>query len=288
MLLPEPPFHTSIGVTEQTVVTVVMAVLAGAAMVCALGHRRRTGRLTLLMLFVSGGAMMLFEPMVDTVGAVWFPRGTMWVAFHAYGRPIPVWLCLCYFAYFGILVGGVWLALQQGVTRRKLWTMWAGCVVADLILEVTLLHFDAYYYYGHAPLRVLKFPLWWPPVNALIVVVAAGAVHRLDDHLRGRRQLLIVPIALTASASTNAAAGWPSWLVINSDLGPVLTQVGGIATWGLVLWLMSGLVAVLIAGEAATPPPGSVRAPEAAAPRVPEGAPRSPSPAGSSRGRDDW
>jgi hypothetical protein len=254
MLLPDAPLHSAIDPTTQTAVTSVMGALAGLALLFALGHWRRTGRPTFLLLFVAGGAMMLFEPMVDTVGGVWFPRENSHVAFTLYGRPIPVWLCLTYFAFFGILVPAVWSALRRGVTRRKLWTLYAACALADVVMEVILLHFDTYIYYADQPLVLLEFPFWWAPVNGLIVLAAASAVLRLEPLLAGARQLLIVPIALTASAAVNACAGWPSWLVINSDLGWAGTQAGGLATYALALWLMGGLVAVLTGPAVARAP----------------------------------
>ena len=45
--------------------------------------------------------------------------------------------------------------------------------------------------------------------------------------------MAVIPLALTTSAAVNAAVGWPSWLVINTDVGWVLTQVGGLATFAV-------------------------------------------------------
>ncbi len=110
-------------------------------------------------------------------------------------------------------------------------------------MESTLLHFNSWVYYGAQPLVVLKFPFWWGPVNALIVMSVAACVYRLDSHLgHGWRQLQIVPIVLTANAVCNAAAGWPSWFVINSTTNPVLVQAGGILSCILAGWFMSILV----------------------------------------------
>lgn len=43
-------------------------------MLYALYHWWRTGRPVVLLLFVTGGLTMIFEPMVDTVGACWLPK----------------------------------------------------------------------------------------------------------------------------------------------------------------------------------------------------------------------
>lgn len=262
MLLPEPPLNSSIDETTQIVVTSVMATIAAATLIFSLVYWKRTGRPTFLVLFAAGGAMMLFEPVVDTVGACWFPKGNSWVVFTAYGRPIPVWLCLTYFFYFGLGVGVTWLRLRNGISRSQLWMWFAIVAFGDFAMEATLLHWDTWIYYADQPLVVAKFPLWWAPVNALIVMVAATAVYRLEDYLKGARQLLIIPICISASAFGNAAAGWPSWFVINTDVGWAGNQIGGLLTYAIAIWLMSGVVKIAIPEDAAKHEPVSPPAPE--------------------------
>ncbi len=243
ILIPQPPFESTIDSKVQLYVTGFMAAAAVIALIYSLIHWRQSGKPTFLLLFAGGGAMMAFEPLVDTVGACWFPEGNSWIAFRAYGRPLPVWLCLAYFFYFGIGVGLAWQLMRKGLSRAQLWGLFVGGIVGDFLMEATLLHFDTWIYYGWQPLVFLKFPLWWGPVNSLIVMVSGALVCRYEIYLRqGWRQLQIVPIVLTASAACNTIAGWPSWLVINTDLGPVLTQAGGLATFALAIWFMSIVV----------------------------------------------
>jgi hypothetical protein len=265
MPLPDPPLDSSIEPAVQTVVTAFMAAVAIGTLIFAFLYWRRTGRAMFLLLFIAGGAMMLFEPMVDTVGAVWFPEENSWVAFTAYGRPIPVWLCLTYFFFFGLGVSLGYLALKRSPTQRTLWLLFAAGIAGDIVLETTLLAFDTYIYYADQPLVILNFPWWWPPVNSLIVVLAVAAVYRLDDELQGAKELLVIPIALTASAAGNAMAGWPSWFVINTPMPWVLTQAGGLLTWAFALSLMA-VVARLSGLPAAEPSPA--RAPRRRALRV--------------------
>jgi predicted membrane channel-forming protein YqfA (hemolysin III family) len=73
-----------------------LAIIAALGVCYSLYQWHRTGRPVMLLLFVAGGCMMVFEPLVDTVGACWFPKDS-WVAFEAWGRPMPIWLCLAYF-----------------------------------------------------------------------------------------------------------------------------------------------------------------------------------------------
>ena len=238
-LIPQPPFDSVIDPTTQRWVTGCVFAVALIALAYSLVQWRRSGKPVFLLLFCGGGAMMAFEPLIDTVGACWFPEVNSWIAFRAYGRPLPAWLCLTYFFYFGIGVGLTWQFMRSGRGRNQLWGLFAVGMVADFILEVILMHFNVYIYYGWQPLILLKFPLWWAPVNSLIVMVCGAVVYRFEDYLtRGWRVLQIVPITLSVSAAINTMAGWPSWLVINTDLGPVATQMGGVATFALSAWFM--------------------------------------------------
>lgn len=268
MLLPPAPVHSAITPSTQTAVTATMAAFAAGAFVYSLWHWRRSGKPVFLLLFLAGGCMMAMEPAVDTVGGVWFPRVHSWVAFTAYGRPIPVWLCLAYFFYFGIGIGVFWTIIRRGVSARQLWGLFVLGMVGDFVFEAVLLHFNTYIYYGGQPLRALKFPFWWAPVNAVIVLVAATAVARFERQLTGRRLLLIIPGLVTISAAVNAAVGWPSWLVINSRMSWAPRQVGGLATFALALWLVSLLARLL-----PEPAPDTIRAPARAKP-IPASAPQ--------------
>jgi len=227
MPLPPAPVHSAITPSTQTAVTIVMAAFAAVTLVFSLVHWARTGKPTFLLLFLAGGCMMAMEPAVDTVGGCWFPRIHSWIVFTAYGRPIPLWLCLAYFFYFGIGVGVYWLIIRGGLTRAQLFVLFGAAMLGDFILETVLLHFHTYIYYGGQPLRVLHFPLWWAPVNAVIVVVSAGL---------------------------NTAAGWPSWFAINATMPWAVRQLAGLATFALATWFVSLAAAIAPAPAGATEP----------------------------------
>ncbi len=238
ILLPPPPFGASVDPSVQFWVTGITALAAILGLAYTFADWRRSGRPTFLLLFLSGGLMMVVEPMIDTVGGCWFPA-TAWTAFKAYGRPIPLWLCLVYFVYFGIGVGVTWRLMRKGLSQGQLWGLYGGAILADFILEAVLLQFKPYMYYGPQPLVFFKFPLWWAAVNALTTMAAAAVVLRCEAFLmRGWRQLQIIPLVLTVSVAVNAAVGWPSWLVINTPVPPLVIQLGGLASFGLSAWFM--------------------------------------------------
>ena len=242
--LPAAPVESAIDPTVQLVVTSIMACFALAALITSLVYWARSGKPTIFMLFISGGAMMVMEPFVDLVGCCWHPANG-WHVFTAYGRPMPLWLCLVYFFYFGIGVGVTWILMKRGLSRAQLWGMFVANMLGDIVLEVTLLHFDTYYYYGGQPLVFMKFPLWWAAANGLITMVAATIVYRHEQYLRGWRQLLILPISWTCYVGAAAVTSWPSWLVINTDTSWPVMQLGGIATFALACWFMSLVVTMV-------------------------------------------
>ena len=158
---------------------------------------------------------------------------------------MPVWLCLAYFFYFGIATAAIWKALGGGVSRRQIWLVFCAAMLGDLIFETVLLTMNPYVYYGYQPLLLGKFPLWWMAVNAAIPLVLAALIHQFDNYFRGWRTLLVIPLALTTSAAVNAAVGWPSWLVINTDVGWALTQLGGLATFAAACVVVKLIAAVV-------------------------------------------
>jgi len=253
-LIPYPPTDAAIEPLVNYWNTGIMAIAAAAAFIYSLVHWSRSRRPTFLLLYISGGAMMLIEPLVDTVGGCWFPEINNWIAIKLYGRSLPISLCLVYFVYFGIGVGLTWQLIRRGPSAKLLWLLFIGNLLNDTVLEEVLLHFDVYIYYGWQPLVIIKFPLWWAAVNALITMACAAIIYQFEDYLTaGWRQLLIVPTMLSVSAAVNALAGWPSWLVINSDVGYVFTQLGGITTVVLSIWVMWMICNALTADRSLLP-----------------------------------
>jgi hypothetical protein len=240
-MVPSAPIKMTVDAGAEHTITLVMAVLAGAALIFALIHWMRSGRPIVLLMFLAGGCMMIMEPMVDTVGGCWFAANST-IAFWAWGRPIPVWLCLTYFVYFGVGGGVTWIAMRRGLSMGQILLIFCAEMVVDLVLESVLLLYAPYTYYGPQPLLLGSFPLWWAPVNGAVGVIAAAVTLRLAQTLSGWRLLLIIPALVSTSAAVNAAAGWPAWFVINTNVGPVLTQVGGLATFalaGAIVWWAS-------------------------------------------------
>lgn len=248
--IPSPPVDSLIGHTADRNVNIVMFTLAGLALVSSLVYWRRTGRPTLLLLFLAGGSMMVLEPIVDTVGACWFPANE-WRAFVLWNRPIPVWLCVTYFVYFGIGGSAIWALMRRGASARTLWLVFAIGVAADFALEAILMQWNTHIYYGDQPLVLAKFPFWWGAVNASIAVAVPASIVVCERWLQGWRQVAIVPLALSVSAATNIVVGWPSWTAINSNPSHVVRQALGLLTYAIAIAGMRILIGAVAAREGA-------------------------------------
>lgn len=252
-LIPYPPLNLPGDPAVDRIAILVMGTLFLAVLAYALIRLVRTKSPVVLLMLIGGGCMMVMEPMVDTTAGVWFAQSSQ-MLLYGWGRAIPLWVCLTYFVYFGVGSSILWQLMERGITARQLWLIYLVEVLADFILETVVLNTGIYRYYGAQPLLIGYFPLWWGAVNSLISLTSAYAVWLLTREVGGWRLIAIIPVMLCASAGANAAAGWPAWYVINSDLGPVITQIGGLtslAIAGSIVGLIARRVSVASKARAA-------------------------------------
>jgi hypothetical protein len=253
-MLPQPPARLHMGATAQAVFTtgqVVPIIVFGLLAWRALRSRRDP---VPLLLILGGAAAMLCEPIVDVMGLCYFPRAGQWRMFEAFGRPIPLFI-LVYVWYVG---GQAWVALRQlerGASRRDVWRLYAVFAALDVVAETPGLYMHLYTYYGRQPFDFFRLPLWWPVVNGAMPIVAAMLIYRLRPQLRGWAILAVVPLVPMADAVTNAAAGFPLWVTLNTRLGYAWTYPMGAITCLLALLVV--WVAAQAVGEAAPASPGT-------------------------------
>ena len=199
---------------------------------------RRDGDAVPLVLMAGGTVCTLLEPLVDVLGLCWYPRGQAMPAFTLMGRPIPLFVVFGYTMQWG---GGtlVMLELLRRGRYSAVWGAWAIDMAFMGAFELFAVHTKTYVYYGPQPLSVLRWPVWWEPVNALGAVACAVAIYALQ--LRGWRLLLILPLMTMIDAGINAAAGWPVYAALWSHTSMGVRQIGGVATCALAafaVWLL--------------------------------------------------
>ena len=243
-MLPQPPTHLHMGATAQAIFTTGQAVPILVFGVIAVRVLRKEGDHVPLLLMFGGAAAMLCEPIVDVMGLCYFPRAGQWRLFEAFGRPIP-WFILVYVWYVG---GQSFIALRQlekGATARNVWRLYAIFAVLDMVVETPGLYMHLYTYYGKQPFDFFRLPLWWPVVNGAMPIVCATLIYRLRPRLNGWAILAVIPIVPMADALTNAAAGFPLWVTLNTRLGYAWTYPVGAVTCllaVLVIWVAAQAV----------------------------------------------
>jgi hypothetical protein len=233
--------------TQQAVFTLFIFAPLGVALGIAIRNLVR-GEGPVLLLCLAGGAIAaVFEPIVDVLGLVFFPRQGSWVAFETMGRPVPLLIAFVYPWYVG---GQGYLAYRlfaRGIDRLGVFRLWAIFFAVNIALESPGLIANVYTYYGRQPFDFWGFPLWWGFVNPVMPLIAGALILKVRPHLgSGWRLLGIIPLIPIADGVANAATAWPMWATLNTDLPSLATYAAAIVTLGLVLyavWIVSLVVA---------------------------------------------
>jgi len=266
--LPAPPVDMVVTPHDASVAHFVF-ITACALVIIPLAYALRDwqrAKSPLLLLILLGGAFTnVMEPVVDILGGCWHPIINQDRLFDIMGHPMPVWLLPTYAAYFGVLPMCMVVSFRKGISSRAMWLWFLVPVIADIILEEGLFGISGghlYAYYGNQPLRLHVFPIWWAPVNAIGVYISAIALVLSAPHLRGWRLALVPLFTPLLYCGGGALAGFPSYVVINSDFSYLATQLGGVASF-----LLSGGLAYLGTQLFAADSPLNIRDALRAAPR---------------------
>lgn len=97
------------------------------------------------------------------------------------------------------------------------------------------LNLGIYRYYGDQPFRLLRFPLWMAVTNGLMPLMIGALFNHLRAVLAGPAALLTGVLVPMVVGATQIAAGWPTWLALNSGRGPGATFFGALVSLGLAL-----------------------------------------------------
>lgn len=218
-------------------------------LVLALRHWKTRGS-PIGVLFLLGGALTtLNEPVVDILGKCWFPALGSQVLFTAWGVSIPTYMVLVYAWYVGGQAFLAYRLYEKGITVKGVFGLYATLAAVNVVLEVPGLQVPMYSYYGNQPLVVFGFPLWWTFCNALMPLMMAGIVFRLEPVLRGLRQLLVIPLTWMVAAATNGLVAAPVWLALNSGGGLGLAHGAALLSLGMGIMVCYG-VSLMVAIDA--------------------------------------
>ena len=223
------------------VIAVICFVLLAAFTVWAANEARRTRSPVPLLILLGGTLTALVEPLLDHVGAIWYPQYGASPVMRAFNISLPVWAIAAYGLYVGALSTLVYRRMIAGMTPQQLWSAYFLIWVFNIGLELPGLNLNIYRYYGDPPFNLFGFPLCWAITNVTIPLLVAAVLTGYQELFVGVRALLIVPIVPMLGAAGEAASGWPVWLALNSGVGPGVKIVAGLITLSFSL-----LIAYLI------------------------------------------
>jgi hypothetical protein len=208
--IPTPPYMVFPRV-PQTIAEIVLWIAVVALVVFAVHQGRRPGSPLGLVLLAGGGIALFNEPLDDILGLVCHPRPGQHVVFETMG-PIPHWGLPTYIIFFGGIAYILLLELRRlTFTPRAFWTGIAITFVADLIIELPLLHFRLYTYfgYGQVPMSIGGFPLYWLFINTTGPILCAAILFAVPGYFTGWRASLVLFLPLVTDAACSAAVGLP-------------------------------------------------------------------------------
>ena len=196
---------------------------------------RRERKLYPYFLFIGAGASVYLEPFVDVLGKCLMADGpNVLVVFRAFGRGMPLYLCLLYFVYWGTAVLFLMGRLQAGMTERQ-WLRFYGIgIMAAACFEPLLIRTDMWTYYGgNQPVKFFGLPLWWCFVNAHAFFLTAALFHFLRTRILTDRQSYVLAFLFPVVLPMTYGAALPIFTALNTTDNRLITNAAGVLTMGI-------------------------------------------------------
>jgi hypothetical protein len=223
----------------QLIATIFSCLLAVAAISYVVVLFRRERIVWPVFVLLSGVLTSLMEPFFDLMYGLHFYREGQWNLYTTFGSAQPVWVPICYSAFYGSFAIIVARTIARAPTMRTVWRMYASCVAMAVVAEMIFVSvLGVYGYQDSQPFVVFGYPIFLAFTNAMSALVGGIVIYRLVPHVdRGLRRLSLVTIIPQAFAMGLFGTGIlylsvrhsvddpPMWLVSVA----ALTVVGGIA-----------------------------------------------------------
>jgi hypothetical protein len=204
-----------------------LIVAASAVYAIVIGARARD----LMPVMTCLGALVCAfnEPIYDILGKIVYAENHP-MAYNAFGRDIPWFLVLGYLPWVGLLPYLISRAMHAGISRAKLHGIAFASFLSVVVVESIGTSFDAWMYYGEAPLKFLVVA----PQMAPVPIVGGFLLFAVADRLFGWRRLIAgFAVSTLALPMVFASASWPLYVGLNSDLPVVIDWILGAAMLGL-------------------------------------------------------
>lgn len=265
--------------TTQTVMIVVMSLMAAASFAYALRTSRRRGDIALVALVLGAAAAIYYEPLGDMLVKVYYTERGQATWIHAFGRDIPAFIGILYLWYLPAFTYFVFSRADRGIPASLWWKAWGTNLALAIGLEIAVTNIggDTWIYHGTQAFKVLGVPLGTPFTYVSFCVGVAGGVAGLTRVLPRRQQWLIAPAIPFLMVASHAGTSLPLAVALYGSTDVNVVAIGALGTVVLALILSHGLSLAFrepwaprdaVPGAGAAASTGAT----AAAPRVPAAA----------------
>lgn len=235
---PEIPRDAVMPETVQTVLIVLMAVAAAAAILYLGWLAIETRDPVPVYLLIGSGLAIVYEGLGDSLVLAFYPEVGQETWIHVFGRDIPLFTGLLYFWYmcpFVILFGR---AAEEGFTTQRWWTLVASSWLFVTLFEIGWMALDnPWLYYGDQAMVVLDLPMHVPFTYTTFLVALGAGIYGLVRFTAPKFHWLVIPAVPVLLAGSHAAASLPAATALYS------TDKDGLILTGSIL---SILLSVLI------------------------------------------
>jgi hypothetical protein len=252
----QPPYEHHLNLIMQTVATILLWAGTAATLGWAGLKARREQSVLPVVLVVAVAVGSILEPIYDiTYHLLWYTGGFVngditghqWTLFTAFGLPQPVWVMPAYVMVFGLPALIMYDRLATKPSAAIIAKMAGTLFLTTAAFETIAINVNLYGYYGEAPLRLMKYPLWIAVMES--AQITGFAI--LCAVLKRRKTAEVQCLALFAIFPANfgfdvLGAGFPTLIATNvaHPSQPVmwLSALASIALAATALWWTAQLL----------------------------------------------
>jgi hypothetical protein len=239
-ILPVPPDYAA-GSTSKWLFTIWAGGLALVVLPWIVWRLVKREDPVPLLVWIGGFICALGEPMLDTIGHLWWPKNLPGPAFKLYGLSVPALIPPCYTATVALAGYIFYRLLARGTTVRGVFLMWTVGLGIDLALELPGTSSHVYTYYGSQPFSVAHFPLHWPVLNSTGYLAVGFGLWLVVPRVQGWWRLLIALVPVTAFLGSYGMTGWPAFIALNGRMSHTMQDIVDLGTLVLCLLIVRGM-----------------------------------------------
>jgi hypothetical protein len=200
-----------------------------------------------LWMIVGGLICSLIEPMLDTLGHLWWPTNLPGPAFIGYDLHIPWLIPPCY--VFFISMTGYWAytRMKKGIDVKGMFMVWALIASTDIIMEMPGTALGAYVYYGDASFKILGFPLAWGWLNGTSMFAVGALLWAVEPHLHGWKRMYLALVSVVAMGAAYGVTAWPYFMSLNWDMPWIASRALTMVSLALCVMLVRFLAEIVCA-----------------------------------------